>query len=162
VSRRELVPPAVVAALAGPPLVDTWQTVSMLLTATPEGIVDVCLLSKAEIEAHPDVVLLAVASRAARANITRSRHATLVVFDAGTAAYYLAVELLAQVSETDADGLAFGVVRVLTDDVGVALQPPRYRVDGHLPVSEDWDRSARLLAAVGSAVGDGNRHSRGE
>ena len=125
----EPVPADVVSALSGLPAVGHWDIASLLLTATDEGIVDVALLSKAEIDATPSVLYLAVASRKARANIARSARATLVVFAGESAATYLALECRATVEHDDISGYAFTVARVLTDDVGVPLQPVRYFVD---------------------------------
>ena len=143
------VPPALAAALAGLPEPGTWETACLLLTATTEGIVDICMLSRAEIDAAPDALFVVIASRKARANLSRTQHATLLAF-AGGCAYYLALEQADVLEGEGTNGYRFVVRRVFGDDVGVRLRPLGYRVEPHLRESEDWDRSGRLLAELQS------------
>lgn len=142
------VPPEVAAALAGRPAVGQLDQAFPLLTADPTGLVDVCLLSRTEVEPLPDAVRVVVASTKARRNLTATGRATLLAV-CDDAAHYLGLELRRSVEADGALAAELAVVRALRDDVGVELHPLRFRVDARLEVAERWDRSAALLARLG-------------
>lgn len=141
------VPPDVVAVLARRPEVGTLEQAFVLLTTDDEGVVDVCLLSRRELEADPGAVRLVVAGRKARANLGRSGRATLLVVAAGVP-HYLALRSGAVVEGDGAIGMALSVTRVLRDDLGIEVHPIRFRVGDQLAVTERWDRSMALLAQL--------------
>lgn len=148
-------PDEVVSALSGRPEIGELDQAFLLLTAAPDGPIDVCLLSRTEVRATPESVLVAVASGKARRNLAAAGRATLVVV-AGDAAWYLALEL--RRSEPSGSGLLgaeLAVVRVLRDSVGVELEPLRFRVEERLRVDERWDRSADLLGRLAGGPGEG-------
>ncbi|MGH9108476.1 MAG: hypothetical protein ACRDY3_03250 [Acidimicrobiales bacterium] len=160
------VPAEVVAALDGTPTVGELDQAFLFLTADPTGLVDVCLLSRTEIEPGHDHVRLVVASTRARRNLQASHRATLVAV-CGDAAHYLGLEVRRTVEGDEVGEVAVGagagavgvgagavgveltVVRSLRDDVGVELRPLQFRAGEQLRVTEHWDRTATLLARLG-------------
>jgi hypothetical protein len=141
------VPEDVQAAIAGLPAVGELDQVFILLTAAPDGPIDVCLLSRTELQATPARVLLVTRSSKARRNLAASGRATLVAMT-GAAAYYLALEVCHTIEEDRAVAAEFAPVRVLRDDLGVELQPARFRVEERLRAGERWEKSASLLGRL--------------
>lgn len=116
------VPDSIVAAMRGRPQPGSWDDACLLLTSTAEGVVDVCMLSRAEVDAFPDAIYAVVASRNSPANLDRSGAGTLVIFAAGGFTY-LAVRRDHAVATASMTGYRLVVTRVLTDDVGVEVCP---------------------------------------
>lgn len=141
------VPGGVQAAIAGLPVAGELDQVFVLLTAAPDGPIDVCLLSRSELHATPTRVLLVTRSSKARRNLAASPRATLIAMT-GAAAYYLALETRRTIEEDGAVAAEFEPVRVLRDDLGVELQPARFRVDERLRIEERWEKSASLLGRL--------------
>lgn len=140
-------PADVVATLAGSPPLGELDQGFLLLTADAEGIPDVCMLSRAEVEADASEVRVVVASRKATANLARGGRATLVVVARGVP-HYVALSLLRAAGADGATGFALSVTRVLRDDLGVELYPMLYRVEEWLMGAERWDRSRALMSAL--------------
>ncbi len=141
------VPPEIVAVLEGRPDIGTLDQAFILLTVDDEGVADVCLLSRSEMEADPGEVRLVVAGRKARANLGRSGQATLVAV-AGGVPNYLALRTRATVEADGALAVALSVTRVLRDDLGIELHPIMFRVEERLAVTERWERSTALLGEL--------------
>lgn len=141
------VPPEVRDAVDGVPELDTLEPVLTLLTVDSEGRVDVCLLSRTEVEATQRSVRLVVAGRKARRNLRATGRATVVVV-ADDAAHYLALRARRVIEEDDAMAAELEVERYLRDGLDVELHPMRFLVDGRLVVEERWDQTRRLLARL--------------
>lgn len=148
------VPPEVVATLAGRPAVGALEQAYVLVTVDDEGVPDICLLSRSEMEADTEQVRAVVAGRKPRANLARSGRATLIVVAAGVPTY-LALRSGAMVERQGAVGVALFVTRVLRDDIGIELHPIMFRVEERLAATERWDRSTALLGELRRLGGDG-------
>lgn len=147
-------PSPVVAALSGDATVGEWEPAHLLVTVNDEGVPDVCLLSRTELTTAGGRLRVVVASRKGRANLARTPTATLIAWADGL--YYLAARVMRQVEVDGAAGYELAVTRVLHDDVGVALEPMRFRVEPWLSAAERWDRTVaafELLEASASASG---------
>lgn len=141
------VPAAVRAALEGRPVVGELDQAFLLLTVDGTGAVDACLLSRTEVEARDRAIRVVVAGTRVRRNLRASGKATLVAV-AGNAAHVLALELRRTIEDDGALAAELGVVRATRDDVGVTLEPLRFRVDERLRDDERWDRTAALLGRL--------------
>ena len=141
------VPDEVRAVVDGLPAVGERDQAFVLTTVDPDGVIDVCLLSRTEVATTSDVVRVVVGSRKARRNLQATGRATLLVV-ANDAAHYLALALGRTLEEDGAMAAELGVVRSLRDDLGVELLPMRFRVDEKLRVLERWDRTASLLVRL--------------
>jgi hypothetical protein len=151
----DVVPDDVQAAIAGLPAVGELDQVFILLTAAPDGPIDVCLLSRTELHATRTRVLLVTRSSKARRNLAASGRATLIAMTGG-AAYYLALEMRHTIEEGGELAAEFAPARILRDDLGVELQPARFRVEERLRAVERWEESASLLGRL-AAVSAGAR-----
>ena len=136
-------------AVAGVPEVGTLDHAFMFLTVDVQGRVDVCLLSRTEVETTPSSIRVVVASSKARRNLRATGRATFVVVT-GDAAHYLALRVVRVLEDAGAIGAELEVERDLLDDLGVELHPIRFRVAEKLAVEERWDRTRRLLARLAS------------
>lgn len=143
------VPDEVRRAVEGTPVVGDLDAAFALLTVDPDGRVDVCLLSRNEVEAGPKALRLVVASTKARRNLRATGRATFLAV-AGDAAHYLALRVRRVVEEDGAMAAELEVERELRDDLDVELHPIRFRVEERLAVEERWDRTRRLLARLAS------------
>ena len=144
-------PPEVAAALTGRPTAGQLDQAFPLLTADPTGLVDVCLLSRTEIEPVAGGVRVVVVSTKARRNLAATRRATLLAV-CDDAAHYLGLELGRSIEAEGVLTAELAIVRALRDDVGVELHPLRFRVDTSLEVAERWDRTAALLTRLGATA----------
>lgn len=142
-------PAEVRQVLDGAPEAGSLDQAFVLLTAAPDGPIDVCLLSRTEVVAGPSAVQVVVASTKARRNLEACGRATLVAV-AGNAGHYLSLELRRTVEADGALAAELEVVRYLRDDLGVELQPMRFRVEPRLEADERWDRTAALLRRLAS------------
>ncbi|HWG64908.1 MAG TPA: hypothetical protein VG253_24750 [Streptosporangiaceae bacterium] len=140
-------PEDVLAAIAGLPAAGELDQVFVLLTADPDGPIDVCLLSRTELQATPTTVLLVTRSTKARRNLAASGRATLIAMTGG-AAHYIALEIRRTIEDEGALAAELAPVRVLRDDLGVELQPARFRAEERLRVEERWDRTTALLSRL--------------
>lgn len=138
------VPEEVRDLISGRPAVGEMEQAFMLLTASTRGPIDVCLLSRAELETTASTVHLVVRSRKARANLRDTGRATLVAVR-GDTAHYLALELLRTLDEEGAVAAELEVVRHLTDSLGVELRPLLFKVEPRLATEERWDLTTGLL-----------------
>lgn len=153
------VPDDVQATIVGLSAAGELDQVFILLTAAPDGPIDVCLLSRTELHATPTKVLLVTRSSKARRNLAALGRATLIAVTGG-AAYYLALEIRHTIEEDGTVAAEFAPVRVLRDDLGVELQPARFRVEERLRVQERWEKSASLLSRL-AALSVGARAQEG-
>jgi hypothetical protein len=138
------VPAEVRDAVAGVPEIGALDQVFMLLTVDVQGRVDVCLLSRTEVEATASSLRVVVAGTKARRNLRVTGRATFVAV-AGDAAYYLALRVVRVLEEAGAIGAVLEVERALRDGLGVELHPACFRVEEKLAAEERWDRTRRLL-----------------
>ncbi len=150
---RDLSLPAEVRrGLEGEPAVGALEPAFALLTVDDAGRVDVCLLSRAEVDASPSTLRVVVAGAKAQRNLRATGRATFLAV-ADDAAHYLALRVRRVVEEQDATAAELEVERVLRDDLGVQLDPMRFRVEPRLAIEERWERSRRLLDRL--AAGEG-------
>lgn len=145
------VPAEVRRAVEGVPEIGGLDPAFALLTVDPEGRVDVCLLSRTEVETTPSSLCIVVASTKARRNLHATGRATFVAV-AGDAAHYLALRAIRLVEEEGAMAAELEVERELRDDLGVELHPIRFRVEERLRTDERWDRTSKLLARLASGA----------
>ncbi|MGH9087918.1 MAG: hypothetical protein ACRDYZ_07370, partial [Acidimicrobiales bacterium] len=138
------VPDEVRDLISGRPVVGEMEQAFVLLTASADGPIDVCLLSRAELVTTASAVRLVVRSRKARTNLGDTGRATLVAVR-GDTAHYLALQLLRTLDDGGAVAAELEVVRHLTDSLGVELRPLLFKVEPRLATDERWDRTARLL-----------------
>ena len=141
-------PAEVLAALTGSPTVGTWDTIVPLLTVDEAGFPHVCLLSRSELEATEEEVLAAVGSRVTTENLRRAGQATLLVVDGDASIYCKMAINRTDDGEPGLLGVAFRLISMKRDSIGIPLQPPRFLVAEGLPDSENWEASSRLLARL--------------
>ena len=139
-------------AVEGLPEVGSLDQAFALLTVDGEGRVDVCLLSRTELETTSTSVRLVVASTKARRNLGSTARATLIAVS-GHAAHYLSLRVSRNLEAEGAAAVELEVERDPRDDLGVELQPMRFRVEERLAVLERWDRTRDLLARLGAGSG---------
>jgi hypothetical protein len=144
------VPDAVVSAISGVPAVGDLDQAFPLLTAGTARPVEVCLLSRTELRATAEHILLVSSSTRVARNLAETGRATLVAV-AGNAAYYLALDLRRQLSEDGALAAEMAVSETRRDSLGVELLPMCFRVEARLRVEERWDRTTTLLDALATA-----------
>lgn len=137
--------------MEGRPEVGELDQAFALLTVDAEGRVDVCLLSRTEVEATPSSLRVVVASTKARRNLRATGRATFLSVTDG-AAHYLALRTRHVIEEEGAMAADLQVERDLRDDLGVELHPILFRVEERLAVEERWDRTRRLLARLAEEV----------
>ncbi len=148
-------PQDVIDAFAGRPEPGSWDDACLLLTSTAEGVVDVCMLSRAEVDVDDRYVHAVVGSRKARANLQTHRAGTLLAFAQGSI-YYLALTLHDEFVDDAVCGFTFTVRRVLHDDIGIALRSLGYFVDPGLERTENWAGSQRMLADLRNRASGGH------
>lgn len=147
--------PALERCLDGLPTVGEFDQAFLLITVNEGGIPEVCVLSRTELRPGVgDADLAAViASRRARANLTRRPVATIVAV-ADDAVYVLTCNVVRRLDEADASAVVFAVADQRRDSVGVALRPLQFRVEERLRVDERWDRTERLLGMIADTSGN--------
>lgn len=133
--------------LRGKPAVGGLEQAFPLLTVDDNGFPHVCLLSRAELQPARDEVRAVIAGSGTRRNLERDGKAMLMAAD-GEAAHYLVLEAVRRLEGESALAVAFRVVDHIVDSAGVPLEGMRFVVGAHLPVSEAWGLSTRLLAAL--------------
>lgn len=137
-------PEEVRAVLSGQPTVGELDQAFPLLTVDAGGTVEVCLLSRTEIEPGGAGLRMVLAGRRVRRNLQASGRATLLAV-AGNAAHVLALEVRRTLEGDGALAAELAVVRATRDDAGVELAPLRFRAEERLRFEERWDRTAALL-----------------
>lgn len=151
------VPPEVLERFAGLPVAGTWEPVFVLLTVDPGGEPRICLLSRAELEAQPRVLRVALRSARTSANLRRTGVAVLHVVD-DTASWSVRTRLGRVVVDDAADaadgglGAELVVTGVERDSLGIPLRSMGFLADADLAVTERWGDNAALLARL---AGDG-------
>jgi hypothetical protein len=142
-----MLPADVLAVLAGTPVAGQWEPVFPLLTTDAGGGPQICLLSRAEIDAEPGIVRCAVRSRRTSANLRRSGAAVLQVVE-GTTSWSVRTRVGRTV--TDDGGLAAEllVTDVEQDSLGIPLRPMGFLADAAIARLERWDDNARLFARL--------------
>jgi hypothetical protein len=143
-----MLPTDVLRVLAGTPEAGTWEPVFPLLTADPDGLPRICLLSRAEVSADPTVVRCAIRSRRTTANLRRAGVAVLQVVE-GAASW--SVRTRVGRTAQDAHG-GFAAELVVTDverdSLDVPLRPMGFLADAALAALERWDDNAVLFARL--------------
>lgn len=126
-------------------LLETWprpdrdEQAFPFVTVDENGFPHVMLLCTAELLATPDrtALLVALASRTARANLARNRMATLIAAD-GIAAHYTKLRVL---DTEEHDGFAVftcHVVEYKRDSLGIPLRPMDFHATREVAESERW------------------------
>jgi hypothetical protein len=141
------IPDDVVRALDGLPIIGTYEPMIPLLTTDGKGYPHVCLLSRAEVTADNQNVLVYVTSPHTAVNLRERGQATLMVITSETA-YYCKLQVERQRKFGSGIACCFRAVFVKRDGIGVGLQPARYWVDPTLPIQERWDESAAALQSI--------------
>lgn len=119
------------------------------LTVDSAGFPHVALLSTRELAIGVDASLhAALAGATTRANLLRTRQATLLVVE-GTSAHTLKLALQRAVDVEGLLGAVFTVASHKADSLGIDLAPIGFRPTDELAQLERWDRSARVLASLG-------------
>jgi hypothetical protein len=143
-----MLPTEVLGLLDGTPVAGTWEPVFPLLTTDPDGLPRICLLSRAELSAGPDLVRCVIRSRRTTANLRRTGVAVLQVVE-GTTSWSLRTRV-GRTAE-DAHG-GFGAELVVTDverdSLGIPLRPMGFLADAALATLERWDDNAVLFARL--------------
>ena len=143
-----MLPTEVQRLLAGTPQAGAWEPVFPLLTADPDRLPRICLLSRAELSPSHDAVCCAVRSTRTTANLRRTGAAVLQVVE-GTTSW----SLRARVGSTaeDAHG-GFAAELVVTavehDSLGIPLRPMGFLADAALAALERWDDNAVQFARL--------------
>ena len=154
------VPADVATELHGTTRPGELEGIDALLTVDADGVPDVCLLSRTELDCTADRIRMVVASSKARRNLARSDRATLWVWT--PTPVYLALIVVRSEDGDEVTGYEFSITRVLRDELGarpsgrpgmtnesgITLVPPRFRVADWLAEAERWDRSAAMLARL--------------
>jgi hypothetical protein len=118
------------------------------LTVDQAGFPHVALLSTMELGVGADSTVHAVlAGTTTRANLLRTRQATLVAVE-GTSAHTLKLALQRAVDVEGLLGAVFTVASHKADSLGIDLTPIGFRPTDELALLERWDRSARVLASL--------------
>lgn len=142
-------PEEVRAVLDGRPTIGELDQAFPLLTVDADGTVDVCLLSRTEVEPGGAGLRMVVAGRRVRRNLRASGRATFLAV-AGNAAHVLTLEVRRLVDGDGALAAELAVVHATRDDAGVELVPLRFRAEERLVFEERWDRTAALLERLAS------------
>lgn len=136
--------PDVHSWLGGTASVGELDQAFLFLTVSPAGAVDVCLLSRTELQPASWGFAGVVASRRARANLTDRPVATIVAVY-GDELHTFTCEVRARLDADGAAALALGIRDHRGDGLGIELTPIRYRVAERLRIEERWERTERLL-----------------
>jgi hypothetical protein len=141
-------PAEVLRVLVGTPEAGAWEPVFPLLTADPDGLPRICLLSRAELDAGADAVRCAIRSRRTAANLRRAGAAVLQVVD-GTASW----SVRGRVGRTAEDAHGGFAAELLVTDVerdslDIPLRPMGFLADAALAALERWDDNAVLFARL--------------
>jgi hypothetical protein len=139
-----MVPPEIIGLLDGRPEINSWEPVFTLLTVDEAGFPHVCLVSRMELEADARHIYAVLAAATTTANLARRPVATLVTVHDDVASYLKLAMVRASTSMPMA--VAFEVVTLTRDSLGIPLTPPRYLVTSSLPVAETWARTTELLS----------------
>lgn len=146
------------------PLRDTFSGTSpigeldqafLLLTVAANGAVNTCLLSRTEVHAGGAGFLAVVASRRARANLAERPVATLTAV-CDNALHTFTLGVANRVDEPDASAFELRVVDHQVDGMDIELHPMLFRCDDTLPTTENWTRTAELMARLAPATNPGN------
>jgi hypothetical protein len=97
-----------------------------------------------ELEADSRHIYAVLAAATTTANLSRRPVATLVTVHDDVASYLKLAVVRASASMPMA--VAFEVVSLTRDTLGIPLTPPRYLVTSSLPVAETWARTTELLS----------------
>lgn len=143
-----MLPTEVLGLLAGTPQAGVWEPVFPLLTADPDGLPRICLLSRAELSADADVVRCAIRSRRTTANLRRTGVAVLQVVD--PAASWSVRARVGRTAEDAHGGFAAELVvtDVERDSLDIPLRPMGFLADAALAALERWDDNAVLFARL--------------
>ena len=143
------VPPPVANVMRHQPAIGERIQAFPFLTVSEDGFPHVCLLSAAEtdVDATGDEIHIALASAHTRSNLLRTGHATLITVDDVTA-HYCRLVVARTIEREGVLGAVLSVVGHKADTVGIPLEPLSLETSGELALLENWERSARVLAAL--------------
>ena len=142
-----MLPPEVLEQLSGWPVAGTWELVFPLLTSDPGGEPRVCLMSRAEFDAEPELVRCAMRSRRTAANLHRTGVAVLHVVH-GTASWCIRTRVGRVIAEDGVVAAELLVTDVEYDSLGIPLRPMTFLADAALAAIEHWDDNAALFARL--------------
>jgi hypothetical protein len=156
---EERLPAAVFDLLAAKPGPgEAFGQVIPLLTVDDAGYPHVALLSRGQLRAAPggNKLLAAVRGIHTRANLLRSRRAT-VLFVGGQTAYSLKLDVAVTMEHAGRLGAVLQLRRCLADSTGADLAPMTFRQSAALAARESWNDDARVLdlLARGRLTGEG-------
>ena len=141
------VPDRLLALLVGWPVPDRWEPVFPLLTTDPEGEPRICLLSRAELDATPEVLRCVIRSRRTSANLLRTRVAVLQVVGDDTS-WSVRTRVGRTVTDDGGLGAELIVTGVEADSLGIPLRPMAFLADAALAAAERWDAGAALFTRL--------------
>lgn len=142
-----MIPGEVVDVLVGAPTPGVPEQALPLLTVDEVGFPEVCLLSRAEVDADEQEVRMVVASTRARRNLLRDGRACLIVIE-GTTAHYFKLRVTRTLETEGRLAAVLQPVDHRPDSLGIPLAPVRFTPTDALAELERWDVSARALAAL--------------
>lgn len=137
-----VLPESVVAGFAQTPSPGEWYPIHELLTCAGAAPA-VCLLSAVEIRATQSTLCVASRSSRAASNLSVSRTATLVTWSQGL--HYIELSLTGRVDLDGVHGYRFDVTGIRSDDIGIEVQPLRYRMEEWLVAAERWETTIMVL-----------------
>lgn len=138
----------IVETLSGFPEVGVTEAIIPLLSVDDDGYPNVCLLSRAQLEADLSHIFAIITGSTTKANVVRDRRATLVVFTS-KAAYYCKLEVvsLAEQNGSLCAVLAHDSTKV-DGDGSILMTPPRYIPTEATARFENWEASRSILSEL--------------
>lgn len=141
----EAVPSVVVKMLTDYPELDISEIMIPFLTVDDAGYPNVCLLSRAQLDADSAHIYAVVSGSGTKANILRDRRATLVVFTTDVV-YYCKLDAA---SVEEKHGLVCTIFTVastkIDGDGSVPMVPPSYIPTDEIATFENWVDSRAIL-----------------
>ena len=146
-------PDPVVALLAEPVEVGRVTQAFPFVTVDEAGFPHVALLSAVELAIGSDGSLHAVlAGPTTRANLLRSRRATLIAVE-GDTCHTVKVEVRHATEAEGVLGVVFDVHAHKADSLGIPLSPIGFEPTEEVASMERWDRTRRVLDGLEDALG---------
>jgi hypothetical protein len=141
-------------------LLETWprpdhdEQAFPFVTVDENGFPHVMLLCTAELLAtgDRDALLVAIASRTARANLARTPVATLIAAD-GAAAHYAKLRVHAATEHTGFTVYTCHVANHKRDSLGIPLRPMDFHATTEIAASERWTATRAALTRHSARAG---------
>jgi len=144
----ERVPTTVIEALTGYPQVGVSEIIIPLLTVDIDGYPNVCLLSRAQVDADAEHVYAVVAGLGTKSNILSNRHATLIIFTTGVV-HYCKMDAASLSDQGNLLCAVFTIASTKVDGNGsLPVEAPRYIPTEAVVTFEDWGGSRAILSAL--------------